>query len=176
MMEKSVQQLMKEIQSDDQSTVEAARDALMDRGGEEVFQGMLDLLRSPDPWARHEAALVLADLGDDRAVEPLVTAFRNNDHTDNTGGFVFALLHLDCSRHFDFLTEIVLHRHYEVRMKALMILERQQFEVTGEEIAAARGAFERYAADRQVDPEVWWLVGKLNAVLDRLAADAVDAD
>ena len=148
----------------------------MEREGEDVFQGLVDLLRSPRAETRNQAALALADLGDDRAVEPLIAATREYIDSGNIGTLVYALLHLDCSQHLMFLTEIVLHRTYEIRLKALMILERRNFAVMGEELATARAAFERYACDRRDDEEALWLVSKLNAVLDRLAGDPVDAD
>lgn len=73
---KSIEQLMAEIQSDDSSTARAARNALVEREGEDVFQGLVDLLRSPRAETRNQAALALADLGDDRAVERLIAATR----------------------------------------------------------------------------------------------------
>ena len=77
---------------------------------------------------RNKAALALADLKDNRAVEPLFSAILKKDNYHFNGTLVHTLSYLNCEKNLLNLFEILFYHEYEPRIGAIEILEEQEFE------------------------------------------------
>lgn len=120
---RTISDLVDDFQSDDWEIAEEASEVLVARGGTDVVDSLIRLLRSTDGRSRNRAATALREIGDDRAIEPLVTAINVPENCNNRGTLVYALQTLDCGSYFLFLFGLVIEGNYEVRSMALMILE-----------------------------------------------------
>jgi len=101
------------------------------------FAELLRNLASPRPRTRDTAALALRDLGDNRAVAPLIRAIRKPTNAGFIGTLVYSLQTLDCSKQFLFLFNLALKTDYEPCCMALMILREQHFRTTKQQLQAA---------------------------------------
>lgn len=129
-MNPELEQLQKDILSDNWSKVLLASDRLAEIGGEEVVTFLISLLSSENPLTRNGAALALRKIGDNSALEPLLaTIFKKENHGYN-GTMVYALESLDCSKKLKEIFKILFYETYESKMSAYSILSREEFEFT----------------------------------------------
>jgi len=131
---KELEILKQNILSDDWELVKGSADGLATIGGDDVVEFLISLLESENPITRNGAALALEQIGDNRAVEPLLKAvFKKENHGCN-GTMVFALESLDCSSKLKEIFKILFYETYEARMSAESILSEQVFEFTRDDL------------------------------------------
>lgn len=114
--------------SPDSAVATAAADKLGELGGDEVVDFLISVLKSPDALQRNSAALVLRDIGDNRAAESLWREILNPQNRNRRATMVYALERMDCSQKLPELFDLLFYGSYEARMYAGTILEEQDFE------------------------------------------------
>lgn len=145
--------LLDDLRSDDWEIAEGASEVLVARGGTDVVDSLIPLLRSTDVRVRYWAAHVLREIGDDRAVEPLVNAINVPENRNYSGSLVYALQTLDCRNYFQFLFDLAIEGDYEVRCMVLMIFEDQEFELTPTIVAEATNKLDAFTRRKHNRPE-----------------------
>jgi HEAT repeat protein len=80
-------------------------------------------LDSSNSQTRDAAAIQLMDIGDARAVIPLIKAICEPRNENHRGTLVYALSAFDCIDHFDLLVDLVLNGNFEVATGAFQIIE-----------------------------------------------------
>ena len=95
---------------------------------------MIALLESQDNDIKNVVALILRDIGDSNAIDPLMAAICNKENFNFNGTLVYALQTLDCSQKLKELFEIMFYQGYEPAIMASMILNEQVFEFTKQNI------------------------------------------
>ncbi len=174
---KSLSRLVSDLKSVDPEIFDPAIDDLVKRGGDDVFDVLIPLLKSGDSRFRHRAAIALRELGDSRAIGPLIEAIEDPAHAGYNGTFIYALQTMNCSKLFSFLFDLAFHQSYEVRSMALMVLQEQGFCVSRNEVDDSTRTLEKYANDKPDDDEAQWRVRELRTVLSRLTlADNDESD
>ena len=129
-----IEQAKKDIVSDDWETRMAASDFLSENGTPEVKGFLISLLSSSEQLTRDAAALAIREIGDNNAINPLLTAIFKKENIHNNGTLVYALQTLDCSKKLKELFEILFYHDYEAQVMADMILDKQEFEFTKQDI------------------------------------------
>ncbi len=123
-----VEQLKKDVFSDDCEVVKSSIYNLAKIGGDEITLFLIELLEQKESGIRNKAALALEELKDNRAVEPLLIAIMNPENHEYNGTMVFALESLDCSDKIVDIFRILFEESYESKVSANAILEEQEFE------------------------------------------------
>jgi len=141
--------LLDDLRSDDWEIAEGASEVLVARGGTDVVDSDLPTDARVRNWAAH----VLREIGDDRAVEPLVNAINVPENCNNRGSLVYALQTLDCRNHFQFLFDLAIEGNYEVRCMVLMIFEDQEFELTPTIVAEVTNKLDAFTRRKHNRPE-----------------------
>ncbi len=114
--------------------VKEAIDKLGRIGSHKATNVLISLLDNEDSEIRDRAALVLEDLKDNSAVDPLLTSiFKKENHYYN-GIMVFALKSLDCSKRLKEVFRILFYESYVAKMGAEEILSSQEFEFTRKDL------------------------------------------
>lgn len=119
-------------------------EALRDLGGEEGFRFFIELLDLDNSrnLTRNVAALRLKELGDNRAIEPLLRAALKTENIHFNGTLVYALSGLDCSQKLVALFDILFYHGYEAKVMALGIIDEQIFEFSKEDILEIKSKWE----------------------------------
>jgi len=81
-------------------------------------------LESTDSSVRNKAAISLMDIGDERAVAPLLKAIQKPENSNYRGTLVYALSAFNCLNHINILVDLVLTGNYEVATGSFQILEQ----------------------------------------------------
>ncbi len=127
---KDIDSLKRIIYSQEWEKVKDAIDELGRIGNREATKLLISLLENEDSEIRDRTALVLEDLRDNSAVDPLLSSiFKKENHYYN-GVMVFALKSLDCSKRLKEVFRILFYESYVAKMSAEEILEDQEFEFT----------------------------------------------
>lgn len=92
------------------------------RKGDAALLPLIDLLRDPNPAARHHAAHVLGKIGDARAVEALIRALHDSDDSVVLK-VVFALGQIADSRAIPALMGVLGHENADVQSTLATVLE-----------------------------------------------------
>ncbi|GAB3862290.1 hypothetical protein GCM10028822_42790 [Hymenobacter terrigena] len=114
--------------SSDWAIAEPALDELVSRGREEVLAFLVSFLTGTDVVLRNRAAIVLHDLADNQALEPLSQAIFNKENENHRGTLVYALATLDCSHLLVPLFDLLLYGNAEVKMGAMSVLNNQRYD------------------------------------------------
>ncbi len=127
---KDIDALKRIIFSQGWELVKDAIDELGHVGSTEATNVLISLLDNEDSDIRDRAALVLEELKDNSAVDPLLSSiFKKENHYYN-GIMVFALKSLDCSKRLKEVFRILIYESYVAKMSAEEILTNQEFEFT----------------------------------------------
>jgi hypothetical protein len=129
-IKKEIEELKKNVFSDDWELVKSSADRLGKIGGDEVVEFLISLIASDNPGIRNRAALALEDIKDNRALEPLLTAIFKKENFNYNGTMVFALESLDCSQKLKEIFKILFYETYEAKVSAFAILADQIFNFT----------------------------------------------
>lgn len=106
---------------------------------------LLQSLESTDASVRDAAALDLMDIGDERAVAPLLRAISKPENVNHRGTLVYALSAFDCREFIETLVHLALTGNYEVAAGACNIIN---------DMATSEDCLQRIKAQlQQIDPE-----------------------
>jgi hypothetical protein len=139
-----IEQLKNDIMSDDLKNFEAVQTRLIEIGGKEVIDFLKSLLRDDNSKIRNRAALVLAEIKDNSAVEPLLNAIFKKENHDYNGTLVYALEALDCSQKLKEVFKILFFESYESKLHAYNILSEQEFEFTKNDLIEIQNMWSEY--------------------------------
>jgi len=135
---KDINDLKRIIFSQEWVLVKDAIDDLGHIGSRDAVNVLISLLDNEDSEIRDRAALVLEELKDNSAVDPLLTSiFKKENHYYN-GIMVFALKSLDCSKRLKEVFRILFYESYVAKMSAEEILCNQEFEFTAKDLEDIR--------------------------------------
>ena len=134
MLKAEIEQLKKNIFSDDWELVKSSADKLGKIGGNEVVDFLISLLLLDDSGIRNRAALALENLKDNKSLEPLLAAIFKKENHNYNGTLVFALESLDCSEKLKEIFRILFYESYEAKMGADTILSEQEFNFNQEDL------------------------------------------
>ena len=81
-------------------------------------------LESTDSSVRDKAAISLMDIGDERAVTPLIKAIQKPENSNHRGTLVYALSAFNCLNHINTLVDLILTANFEVATGSYQILEQ----------------------------------------------------
>ncbi len=95
---------------------------------------LISLIASDNSGIRNRAALALADMKDNRALEPLLTAIFKKENHNHNGTMAFALESLDCSQKLTEIFKILFFETYESKISAFAILSDQIFDFSEEDL------------------------------------------
>jgi len=129
-----VDQLKQNIFSKDWELVKSSTNRLVEIGGLEITDFLISLLSFDSHGIRHQAALALEEIKDNRAVEPLLQAIFNKQNHNYNAIMVFALTSLDCSKRLVDIFKILFYESGEAKMYAFTILNEQKFVLKNEDI------------------------------------------
>ena len=129
-----VEQLKQVVLSSDWEAVKAACARLSVIGGDDVVLFLIGLLQLDNPGVRNQAALALRDMGDNRAVEPLLLSIRRPENYNYNGTMVYALEALKCGRYLKQIFDVLFFETYEAKISADVILNEQEFEFDKEDV------------------------------------------
>lgn len=93
------------------------------RLGDAAIQPLIDLLRNPNPAARHHAAHVLGKIGDPRAVDALIAVLKDNDITVLTKT-IFTLGQLGDVKAIPAIAQLLGHDNRDVQTTVTNTLEQ----------------------------------------------------
>jgi hypothetical protein len=141
--------LKKEFISTDWGIAEPALDKLVRIGGDEVLEFFISFLAGTDVLLRSRASIGLHDLGDSRAVEPLMKAILKKENENYRGTMVYALDTLDCPDLLPQLFDLLFYGNAEVKMGAASVLDHQIFEFDSADLYTIRAKWE----DLRLHPE-----------------------
>jgi len=131
-----IEQLKKDILSQNWDEILLASDKLAEIDREEVVTFLISLLSSENPLTRNGAALALRKIGDSSALEPLLSAIFKKENHGYNGTMVYALESLDCSKKLKEIFQILFYETYESKMSAYYILSKQEFEFSEDDLFA----------------------------------------
>jgi hypothetical protein len=123
-----IEQLKKNVFSDDWELVKSSADRLGKIGGDEIVDFLISLISLDNSGIRNRAALALEEIKDNRAVQPLLDSIFKKENLNYNGTMVFALESLDCSKNFKDIFKILFYQGYEAKMSAYAILDEQEFD------------------------------------------------
>ncbi|MBS1585350.1 MAG: hypothetical protein JSS82_07345 [Bacteroidetes bacterium] len=149
--EYEIEQLKQDLFSDNWDLMKGSSETLRDIGSEEIFYFFIELLNlnNDRSWTRNIAALRLGEIGDNRAVDPLLNAILKPENINYNGTLVYALSYLDCSRKLPELFEVLFYHGYEAKLMASEIIGKQIFEFSKGDILAVKSRWE----DLELHPE-----------------------
>jgi HEAT repeat protein len=139
-----IEYLKKEIISDNPENIEAVQSRLVEIGGKEIVDFLIKLIDQENPNIRNRAAIVLEEIKDNSAVEPLLNAIFKKENYNNTGTLVFALEALDCSQKLKEVFKILFFESYESKLHAYNILSEQEFEFTVNDLIEVQNMWNEY--------------------------------
>ena len=144
-----IEQLKKDVFSDDWELVKSSANRLGKIGGDEVVDFLISLITLDNSDIRNRAALALEDIKDNRALEPLLTAIFKKENHNYNGTMVFALESLDCSQKLNEIFKILFFETYESKISAFAILCDQIFDFTDKDLLEINQMWE----DCKLNPE-----------------------
>ncbi|NJM20119.1 MAG: hypothetical protein HC907_16135 [Richelia sp. SM1_7_0] len=90
------------------------------------------LQKTNEPAIRNAAAVGLRELGDERALYPIVSLINDPKTANNRGTLVYALEGFNCLRLLPFLVELVITGNFEVSHQAFSVIESIDVEIDSE--------------------------------------------
>lgn len=122
-IEPSTEDLLRALHGDDADALIAAAGLLAVRGGDEIAEQLLAVLRTTDDRnVRNALALALSDRGEQRAFEAIVQLVQDPRTERNRGTLLHALGGFDCAPILPLLLDLVIEGSFEVSREALNLL------------------------------------------------------
>ena len=129
------QKYIKRLHSGNPDIVIEAAHALGDSGDRRSVPVLIQILQTTsDPAIRDAAAIGLRELGDERALYPLVSLIMDPKTGGHRGTLIYALEEFDCSPFLDFLLDLVITGNFEVSHQAFLVIESIEVKVDAETI------------------------------------------
>ncbi|GAA6616378.1 HEAT repeat domain-containing protein [Scytonema sp. NUACC26] len=127
------QQYVEQLYSNNRDLVVEAAHTLGDFGEHRSVDILIELLqKTTDPVIRNAAAIGLRELGDERALEPIVSLINDPKTEGYRGTLIYALEGFDCSGLLPFLVEQVITGNFEVSHQAFSLIESIDIELDSE--------------------------------------------
>jgi len=108
---------------------------LLDELANKIDRGMIpDLIellgKTPNQIIKHKVALLLHDLKDDRAIEPLIDEISKLSNKNYRGTLVYACEAFDCSDYLELFIDLIINDSNEVATTSVMVIEnmREKFD------------------------------------------------
>lgn len=133
-LQKEIEELKKNVFSDDWELVKSSAERLGKIGGDNVLDFLISLLALDNSGIRNRAALALKELKDNRAVDPLLNSIFKKENLNYNGTMVFALESLDCSKNFKDIFKILFYQGYVAKWSAWNILNEQEFDFDDQDL------------------------------------------
>ncbi len=149
-LKNEIEKLKTDILSENWEVVKTSADRLGQIGSDEVVHFLISLLALENSGIRDRAALALADIKDDRALEPLLTAIFKKENYNYNGTLVYALEFLNCSQKFKDVFKILFFETDEAKIGAYTILTEQEFDFTEQDLIEIKQMWE----DCKCKPEI----------------------
>ncbi len=127
------QKYVEQLNSNNKDLVIEAAHALGDIGDRRSVKILIELLqKTSDPVIRNAAAVGLRELGDERALYPLVSLINDVKTEGCRGTLIYALEGFDCSSLLPFLIEQIITGNFEVSHQAFSVIESINVEIDSE--------------------------------------------
>jgi len=124
------QKYVGQLDSNNRDLVVEAAHALGDIGDLRSVNILIELLqKTSDPVIRNAAAVGLRELGDERALSPIVSLINDPKTEGYRGTLIYALEGFDCGRLLPFLIEQVITGNFEVSHQAFSVIESIDVEI-----------------------------------------------
>ncbi|MBW4506864.1 MAG: HEAT repeat domain-containing protein [Scytonematopsis contorta HA4267-MV1] len=127
------QKYIDQLNSDNRDLVIKAAHALGDIGDYRAVAILIEMLqKTNDPAIRNAAAVGLRELGDERALSPIISLINDPRTEGNRGTLIYALEGFDCSQFLPFLIQLVITGNFEVSHQAFSVIESVDVEIDSE--------------------------------------------
>ena len=91
---------------------------------EEAVDFLIELLNTTtNNFLINASALALSDIGDNKAVEPLISLLRHPKTLGNRGTILYALEAFDCAEYSELIVELLFSDNFEVSRQSFILLE-----------------------------------------------------
>jgi hypothetical protein len=118
------QQYVEQLYSNNRDLVVEAAHTLGDLGDRRAVDTLIELLQTTtDPIIRNAAAVGLRELGDERALKPIVSLINDPKTEGYRGTLMYALEGFECCNLLPFLIEQVIAGNFEVSHQAFSLIE-----------------------------------------------------
>lgn len=129
------------------------------------LQSLIQALEASDSSVRDRAALQLRDIGDERAVQPLLQAIARPENLNHRGTLVYALGAFDCESFLEPLVDLALTGNFEVSTGALSIIEEAA--ISTDALRRVNQQLQSYAASTLVSEHHKMAYEALSEITDR---------
>ncbi len=120
-----------QLYSDDTNTVIKAAHTLGDLGDRQAVPMLIDMLQTTsNPTIRDAIAVGLRELGDERALHPLLSLIADPKTEGHRGTLVYALEGFNCASCLSFLVDLVISSNFEVSHQAFLVIESIESKVS----------------------------------------------
>jgi hypothetical protein len=145
--------LKEDFMSKDWGIAEPALDKLVAIASEEVLEFFLSFLNRTDVLLASRASIGLHELGDSRAVAPLLAAILKKENENFRGTMVHALDTLDCSQLLPQLFDLLFYGSAEVKVGVESILSHQVFEFDSKDLYSISAKWEKLKVHPEKCPD-----------------------
>jgi HEAT repeats len=122
-----------QLYSDNRDMVIKAAHALGDIGDRRAVPILIEMLQKTlEPAIRNAAAVGLRELGDERALHPIISLINDPKTESNRGTLIYALEGFNCRHLLPFLVELVITGNFEVSHQAFSVIESIDVEIDSE--------------------------------------------
>ena len=127
------QKYVDQLHSDNRDLVIKAAHALGDIGDCRAVPILIEMLqKTNEPAIRNAAAVGLRELGDERALDPIVLLINDPITESNRGTLIYALEGFNCRQLLPFLVELVITGNFEVSHQAFSVIESIDVKIDSE--------------------------------------------
>ena len=133
-LKKDINQLKKDVFSDDWKFAKSAAKKLVKIGGDEIVDFFISLLSLDNHSIIRMAAWALDEIRDNKAVNPLLRSIFKKENYNYNASMVWTLSKLDCSNKLKEIFKILFYQAYEAKLYAHGILNEQIFTFSHEDI------------------------------------------
>ncbi|BAZ17186.1 phycocyanin alpha subunit phycocyanobilin lyase, CpcE subunit [Calothrix sp. NIES-4071] len=161
---------VEQLHSSNQDLVIESAHALGDLGDSRAVPILIKLLQeSSDSAIRNAAAVGLREIGDERALYPIVSLINDPKTEGNRGTLIYALEGFECSHLLPFLVELVITGNFEVSHQAFSVIESIDMEI---DLETADACIQKLKNALLQDDTKADLLEDLIDLLDEMRADA----
>jgi len=127
------QRYVDQLHSDNRDLVIKAAHALGDIGDRQAVPILIEMLQKTlEPAIRNAVAIGLRELGDERALYPIVSLINDPITESNRGTLIYALEGFNCRQLLPFLVDLVITGNFEVSHQAFSVIESIDAEIDSE--------------------------------------------
>lgn len=124
------QKYVDQLHSGNRDLVIKAAHALGDMGDSRAAPILIEILeKTNEPAIRNAAAVGLRELGDERALYPIVSLINDPKTEGNRGTLIYALEGFNCYDLLPFLVKLIIDGNFEVSHQAFSVIESIDIEI-----------------------------------------------